>query len=97
VIFLAALQQSTGFAILVLVTPPNMRGLITALYVLVLNVTSGAFGAVLVGVMADHWFGAPHIGYGIAVIGLVGIPLGGLCFAIVRPIYRAAVHQYAVS
>lgn len=97
VIYLAALQQSTGFSILVLVTPPHMRGVVAALYVLTLNMTSGAFGAVLVGVMADHIFGATGLGYGIIVIAIVGMPLAAVCFMISRPVYRHAVERLALA
>jgi hypothetical protein len=39
----------------------RLRGLYSAAYMAIMNVTGGAFGAVLVGLLTDHWLGAAHL------------------------------------
>ena len=70
------------------VTPNAMRGLTTSLYMAVMNITGGAFGAVIVGVLSDHVFGEDQIRYAMSLVAAVFLPVAALGFALARKPYR---------
>jgi MFS family permease len=59
-----------------LVTPNELRGQVSALYMLVINAVGLGLGPMLVGAMSDHLFtGGDGIRYGLALVNLVTAPL----------------------
>src|SRR5215475_1926524 len=64
-------------AALQIITPNQMRGQITALFLLVFNVIGFGFGPILVGLLTDYVFKAEsQVGLSLAVTGLILGPLG---------------------
>lgn len=90
-----SLTISLAFACIALVTPSNMRGLMTGTFMVLMNVTGGAFGAVVVGMLSDHVFGTDGIRYSLASVAGVAFPLAALLFALVRPGFRRTVKDIA--
>jgi MFS family permease len=86
-----AVVITTSFAAIVLVTPAALRGTMTGFYMILMNVTGGAFGAVAVGLLSDHVFGPENVRYAVAVIGAACMPLAATLFALLRRPYRAAL------
>ncbi|RMF10989.1 MAG: MFS transporter [Alphaproteobacteria bacterium] len=82
---------STSFSAVALVTPGNMRGIMTGFYMILMNVTGGAFGAVVVGLLSDYVFGPENVRYGIATLGAICMPTAAVLFWLVRPLYRRAM------
>ena len=82
---------SISLVALVRITPGNMRGLTSGLFIGVMNITGGAFGAVIVGILSDYVFGAEKIGYALAVEGILTLPLAIWLFVKAIPHFRAAV------
>jgi MFS family permease len=86
---------SLAFACIALVTPTNMRGLMTGIFMVLMNTTGGAFGAVVVGALSDHVLGTDGIRYSVSAVACVAFPLAALLFALVRPVYRQTMKQLA--
>lgn len=86
---------SLAFTCIALVTPANMRGLLTGIFMVLMNTTGGAFGAVVVGALSDHVFGTGGIRYSIAAVAGVAFPLAALLFALARPEFRRTMKQLA--
>ena len=82
---------SISLIALVRITPGNMRGLTSGIFIGVMNITGGAFGAVIVGMLTDYVFGAEKIGYALAVEGILTLPLAIWLFVKAIPHFRAAV------
>jgi MFS family permease len=88
-----SLTISLAFAAIALVTPANMRGLMTGIFMVLLNTTGGAFGAVVVGALSDQVFGTGGIRYSLAAVAAVAFPLAAVLFWRVRPAYRRAMME----
>ena len=66
-----------GPALIPVISPPRMRGLLVALYLLVANIFGQAGGPWLVAVFTDYVFGSPErVGYSLAVVPAVLLLLG---------------------
>jgi hypothetical protein len=74
-----------------------MRGVMTGVFMVLMNVTGGAFGAVVIGMLSDHVFGTEGIRYSVTATACVAFPLAALLFALVRPAYRRAMRQVAAG
>jgi MFS family permease len=73
-------------------TPPEMRGRVGALMVIMINLFGYAFGPMLVGALTDFVFGDPQkVGYSIAVTILVVGPIAMWCCWSARPYFMARV------
>lgn len=70
--FLFSLPQSLGTSVLQIVTPPRMRGLSTAIYVVIVSITGLGAAPLVVALLTDHVFADPQ---------KVGWSLGLVCFA----------------
>lgn len=90
-VFFWALHTSVLYTAFILGTPREMRGIMISAQAVVLNVTAGAFGPMLVGSLSDHVFGSKRIGYSISVTALVAMPLAALLFKLAQPSYRDLV------
>jgi MFS family permease len=89
--FCSAMQTSMAFSSLVLVTPERRRGVVVAIYVMLMNLTGGALGTVIVGWLSDHVFGPEHLNRAIVLMAIVALPISTAAFAWVRPAFRKAV------
>lgn len=58
------------------VTPPPLRGSISAVYLFVVNVSAFLIGPTLVGAIADHYKGAPTgLATAVAIVGMTCVPI----------------------
>ncbi|MBB6125330.1 spinster family MFS transporter [Sphingobium subterraneum] len=74
------------------VAPPSTRGQVTALFVLISALMGTGLGPVLVGAITDHVFGNElMVGYSIAAVAAITLPVMILAFLLGRPSLRAVV------
>ena len=90
-IYCYAAIVSISLVAIVRITPSNMRGLTSGIFIGVMNITGGAFGAVVIGILSDYVFGPENIGYALAVEGAITLPLAFWLFLKALPHYRASV------
>jgi MFS family permease len=86
--FCWAATISVAFTAIAFITPGAMRGLMTSLFMILMNVTGGAFAPGIVGALSDNVFGPDQIRYAIALMAAISIPLAALFFALSRREYR---------
>lgn len=80
VIFGANIAPGIGAAVLQMVTPNEMRGRVSALYLFTTTLVGIAFGPFLVGMLSDTVFEGRYFGYSMAVAGgLFGLSTIVLC------------------
>lgn len=72
------------------ITPGYMRGITSGIFIGVMNLTGGAFGAMIVGLLSDHVFGPENIGYSLATEGAVALPIAIFMFFKAIPHFQAA-------
>jgi MFS family permease len=77
-LFVSSMSVASIFVLIVAVVPPTLRGLFTGLYMALVNLTGGAFGSVLVGMMTDHVYGANGLNLALTTMAVVFGPLGAL-------------------
>ena len=70
-LFVSALSVTAVFILLVTIVPPALRGQYTGLYMALVNLTGGAFGSVLVGLLTDRLFGAERLDLALSTMALV--------------------------
>jgi len=87
---MSSMQSGVVFSALVLITRQSGRGTITAIYVMVMNLTGASLGNVLIGLLSDHVFGPEHLNRAIALVAAVALPLSALSFWIGRGAFRVA-------
>lgn len=83
-----ALTITTAFVAIAEVTPNTLRGLMTSVFMAAMNVTGGALGAVIVGVLSDNVFGPEQIRYALSLNAAVFVPLAAVLFFFARKPYR---------
>ncbi|NJN50714.1 MAG: MFS transporter [Gammaproteobacteria bacterium] len=94
-VFVWALTTSAAYATLVQVLPERMRGVGVGFYMVIMNVTGGAFGTVIVGLLCDHVFGAAGLRYALVAMAAVALPVSVLAFARARTPYHCLASQPA--
>jgi len=93
-LFVSSMSVASIFVLIVAVVPPTLRGLYTGLYMALVNLTGGAFGSVLVGLMTDHVYGAKGLNLALTTMAVVFGPLGaGLMYAALKRAPEAAMRQ----
>jgi MFS family permease len=94
-IFFASLSMALAPAALQLVTPNQMRGQVSAVWMLVLNLVTAGVGPSAVGVITDYVFGDPlAVGKSIALVNCLSVPLAALAlWAALGPFRAAATEQ----
>lgn len=97
---LIALQFATysstgpGFAALMMVTPPEMRGRMAAVIVLCINLMGFACGPMIVGALTDFVFADPQkVGLSIALNGAVVAPLAAYAIWTARRYFTARLNR----
>lgn len=88
-VFVWALMTGSAYAAFVAVLPERMRGFGIGAYMVIMNVTGGAFGTVIVGVMCDHVFGAAGLRYALVSMAAVALPVAVVGFARARAPFEA--------
>jgi MFS family permease len=89
-LFGSSMTVAGVYAIITTVAPGRLRGLYTGIYMSVMNITGGAFGAVLVGVLTDHVFGAAGINLALMIVAVVFAPVASLLMFLAGREYRRA-------
>ncbi len=94
-IFFASLSMALAPAALQVVTPNQMRGQVSAVWMLVLNLVTAGAGPSAVGVITDYVFGNPlAVGKSIALVNCLAVPLAALTlWAALKPFRKAAEEQ----
>ena len=94
-IFFASLSMALAPAALQVVTPNQMRGQVSAVWMLVLNLVTAGAGPSAVGVITDYVFGDPlAVGKSIALVNCLAVPLAALTlWAALKPFRKAAEEQ----
>jgi MFS family permease len=83
-----------GFAALMMVTPPEMRGRMAAVIVLCINLMGFACGPMIVGALTDFVFADPQkVGLSIALNGAVVAPLAAWSIWTARPYFTARLSR----
>lgn len=78
-VFFGTMAFGAGPALIPVISPPRMRGLLVALYLLVANIIGQAGGPWLVAFFTDYVFGAPElVRYSLAVVPAALLVLGGV-------------------
>jgi hypothetical protein len=73
-----------------LVTPNQLRARVSALYLMVINLTGIGFGATAAALISDHVLhDERRIGDGVAIVAAVGLPLAAVLLGKARRHYRA--------
>lgn len=95
---LGIMMMLTGMAIAInpaatmAMMPPRMRGVATALGVLIVNLIGLGFGPLLVALLTDHLFGNPAaLGRALAIVLPMSLAAAGLLAALCRPGYRCTL------
>jgi hypothetical protein len=79
-------------ATLQLVTPNRMRGQVSAVYLLVVNLTGIGLGGTVTALLTDRVFGDDAaVGYSMALVGAVTAPLAALVLRAGLPHFRRRV------
>lgn len=90
-VFCASLSIAVAPAALQVVTPGALRAQVSAVWMLVLNLVTGFIGAGGVGILNDRLFGTDAgIGYAMALLNGISVPLGALALWRCRADFRAA-------
>jgi MFS family permease len=87
-LFVSAMSVASVFILIVSVIPKAYHGIYTGLYMALVNLTGGAFGSVIVGVLNDFIFGELGIHMSLATMALIFGPLSAVLmfFASRQPI-----------
>jgi MFS family permease len=89
--FVAMIGPAAQNAALQIITPNQMRGQVTALYLLVFNLIGFGLGPWLVGALSTYWFGESNLRYALALTAAVMGPLASfIIWRGVKP-YAASV------
>ncbi|MES2336895.1 MAG: MFS transporter [Pseudomonadota bacterium] len=77
-LFISAMTVTSVFVLIVTVAPPHLRAVFTGLYMALVNLTGGAFGSVMVGLITDHVVGAQSLNLALAIMALSFGPVSAL-------------------
>ncbi len=89
-LFGSSMTVAGVYAIITTVAPGRLRGLYTGVYMSVMNITGGAFGAVLVGLLTDHIFGPAGVNLALMIVAVVFAPAASLLMWLAGREYRRA-------
>ncbi len=95
-IFFASLSMALAPAALQVVTPNQMRGQVSAVWMLVMNLVTASVGPSAVGAITDHVFGDPlAVGKSIALVNCLSVPLAALALWAALAHFRNAAAEQA--
>lgn len=94
ILFFGAFAYGAGPAALQLITPNGQRAMISAFYLLGINIVGLTVGPTMTGVLTDYVFqDKAAVGYSAAIVGVSGALLAALCFTLLLPRFREAVER----
>lgn len=82
--YFSAMSVAAVFFLLISLVPAALRGFYTGLYMALVNLTGGAFGSVLVGMLADQLFGAEHLNRAVAMMAILFGPAAAILMYFAR-------------
>jgi MFS family permease len=89
-LFFACFPFGAAAGAVQLVTPNQLRARVSALYLMVINLTGIGFGATAAALISDHVLhDERRIGDGVAIVAAVGLPLAAVLLGKARRHYRA--------
>jgi len=89
-----ALPFGAAQAAVVELTPPRMRGQVSAIYLLAINVVGFTLGPFAVGLVSDYVYRDPLlIGYSILTVAAVGLSAAAILLALGSRVYATAVQR----
>ncbi|MBK5517918.1 hypothetical protein [Pseudomonas sp. TH10] len=92
ILFFGSFAYGAGPAALQLITPNGHRAIMSAFYLLGINIVGLTAGPTLTGVLTDYVFmDKAAVGYSAAIVGVGGALLASLFFALLAPRFRTAV------
>ena len=77
-LLVSSMSVASIFVLIVAVVPPTLRGFYTGLYMALVNLTGGAFGSVLVGLLTDHLYGTQRLDLALTTMAAVFGPLAAV-------------------
>lgn len=83
----SSMTTASIYSIIVAVVPAQLRGTYTSAYMAVMNLTGGAFGALLVGMLTDHVFGPSRLNIALSTVASVFGPLSVVLIVLARGEY----------
>ena len=89
-----AITTTVSYTCIAWVTPSRMTGVVTAFYMVVMNISGGSVAAIVVGYLSDTVFGPDNIRYSFVVMTVIAIPLAAMCFGFLRPLYKNALEAF---
>jgi MFS family permease len=96
--FVAMIGPAAQNAALQIITPNEMRGQVTALYLLVFNLIGFGLGPWLVGALSTYYFGEPNLKYSMALTAAVMGPLASfIIWRGIKPYAQSVIRARAWS
>lgn len=74
-LFVSSMTVTAMFVLIVAIVPLHLRAIYTGLYMALVNITGGAFGSVIVGLITDHVTGTQFLNRSLAIMALSFGPL----------------------
>lgn len=74
-LFVSSMTVASVFVLIVAIVPPHLRAVYTGLYMALVNITGGAFGSVMVGLITDHVTGTLFLNRSLAIMALTFGPV----------------------
>ncbi len=96
-VFVWSVTVSCLYTAFVLCTPPASRGFMIAAQGVLMNVSAGALGPVLVGALSDRVFGSNGVGFSFGAVALVAMPVAAGLFQLADPKVRALAARMAAT
>lgn len=87
-LFCSAMTVTAAYSITTSVVPAELRGMYTAAYMAVMNITGGAFGAAIVGLLTDYVVSASRLNLALVIMALVFGPISLLLIALAGRHFR---------
>lgn len=92
ILFFGAFAYGAGPVALQMITPNGQRAVMSALYLLGINIVGLTVGPTLTGVLTDYVFhDKAAVGYSAAIVGVMGALLASLLFALLKQRFTRAV------
>ncbi len=92
-----AMTSATGVTGLMNITPPEIRGLVVAVYYMMISMSGLLLGPGTVGLLSDHVFGNENLNYAAAAVpAIFGIPVI-LLIGYARRVYLAEIERQTTS
>lgn len=93
-VFFGAMPTGASATMTQLITPPQLRGMVVAVFLLIINVIGIGLGPLSVGLLNDRFFGDPQaIGHSMALVIGCSTIVSALLLALAIPLYARALQE----